>query len=417
MLRIENLSAGFGEETLFEIDHFRISRHEVLGLLGPSGTGKSTLFSAILCKRSNPAYWQKGEIFLDDEPLEAHVIDQNIGVVPQNARLYTGTVYENLISSFKKIAASEDKAWIKIRTTLKYLKLWELIEPILSEPANHQSMGMHKIILIVRELSKRPKLLLLDEPLSNTSLADEKILTPLIQRIKELISVCVITHNKDEAQIYCDTIALISGGVLHEITPSDVFFNKPQTDFGQKFLLSGSAWYVANKDETVSEASKEKALRRFSSLNEFYWIIPDVVAGMQRPGLLTDFDSDLKILKQLEVSLVVSLTQQPIDAALLEAKGIKGHHCAIQDMSIPSINQADQLVDYCIDAVKNGHKIVFHCKAGLGRTGLMLACFLVKYKQMNAILAIETIRSVNHRYIQTEEQFQFVSKYQEHLQQ
>ena len=415
MLSIKKLSAGFGEETLFEINHFSIAKQEVMGLLGPSGTGKSTLFNAILSKRSNPSYWQEGQILLEEQPLEQHLINRNIGIVPQNARLYTGTVYENLISGFDQFEDSVEDIWSRIKQLLQQLEISSIIDPILSEPANHQSMGIHKIVLIIRELSKRPKLLLIDEPLSNTSIADEKILIPLIKRIKSLISVCIITHNKDEAQEICDTIALMSGGVLHEITPCDVFFKKPQTDFGQQFLLSGSAWYINNKNETASKSAKEKALRRFSSLNEFYWILPDVIAGMQRPGLLTDLHTDLKILRQLGLTQVVSLTQQPIDPSQLNEHQLEGHHFAIQDMSIPGIQEADQLIDHCIEAINNDHKIVVHCKAGLGRTGLTLACFLVKFKAMDAIRAIESIRSINHRYIQTDEQFQFVSEYQDYL--
>ncbi|MCF6301441.1 MAG: ATP-binding cassette domain-containing protein [Proteobacteria bacterium] len=419
-LTIKNLSIGYGNEEILQIDHFDLSTNTVVGLLGPSGCGKSTLFSAILRKKNNPSYWEKGHLLLEGIELDPQMAQSNIELIPQKSRLFTGTILENFLDGVTiKDQQKKDKPphltknFLLIKDLLRELDVWPYFEHILDSKATGQSLGIHKILLIVKAVAKKPILLLLDEVLSNTSIKDEKIIIALIKKLKTLTTICLITHNKEEAQVLCDSIALVSGGVLHEHTEKDQFFKQPSTKLGREFLKSGSAWHFDPNAEAQPKAEdKLTALRRFSSMNEFYWVLPESLGGMQKPGLLTHLNNDLKIMQQLGVNVLVSLMQEPINAVLLNHYDIKGIHFPMVDMSIPKLEPCFEFIAG-LDKLFAGNKsIVYHCKAGMGRTGLMLACHLILLEGISAIQAIEKIRQINYKYIQTDEQIDFVATFQ-----
>lgn len=416
ILEIKNLHFGYGNEEVMSIKSALFPAKKVIGLLGPSAGGKSSLLLSIAKNNTSPSYWEKGEILIKGKNYNQKDAEAYIGMVPQKARLYTGTVLENFIDGLP-IGSN----W-NIETQTKFMKricqkleLWVVFENIIFEQAINQSMGVHKLILIAREVAMNPELLLLDEVLANTSVSDEEIIINLIKRLSGKMSILVITHSKTEAKAYCDVIALFSGGILHEITNSEQFFQSPVSDLGKRFLASGSAWYTNTHKSKVKQTQKAAALRKFSSVNEFFWIRGELLGGMQKPGLLTDIEADLKIMQSLHVVNLVSLTKLPIDKLLLKKYTINGFHYPIIDMSVPDLNATVTFLDSLLDVVKSESSIVFHCKAGMGRTGLMLACSLIHFWGYSAIKAIETIRKINYKYIQTDEQLNFVGLYEKHL--
>lgn len=412
VLEVNQLHLGFGNDEVLYIDSLSIPNSCVIGLLGPSSSGKSTLFSALIGGNNNPAYWQQGEVRLNGALVEKGVVTNGIGVVLQKARLYTGTILENLIDGLplgKLASIKQQKAIAK--KVFSPLGLWSEFELILEQAANDQSMGFHKMLLIAKEMAKKPRLLLLDEVLAGTSVADEKIIIQLINKLKTITTVLVITHNKIEAESYSDYIALISGGILHEFTESKLFFTEPKSKLGCEYLLNGSAWYQNTSVTKHKKTAKAAALRKFSSVNEFFWVLSDLLGGMQRPGLLTEINDDLAVMTKLHVHHLVSLTTQPVDRGLLAEYDIVSHHFPIIDMSIPELEPTVLLMKNIKTLLDKKQSVVFHCKAGMGRTGIMLACALVYCNDMSAIGAIEKIRKTNHKYIQTDEQYGFIDHF------
>jgi atypical dual specificity phosphatase len=415
-LIINNLCLGYGDEEIIRIDNLQLEKSTIIGLLGPSGGGKSSLVKSILKQNSAPSFWKKGDIYLENQIITNKIVRTSIGYVPQKARLYTGTIIENFIDGipFKAsiLFTMKKKFAEKI---FKSLGLWYKFEHIMDEPAIKQSMGIHKILLIVRTMIVKPKLLILDEILADTSIKDESIIIDLIKKLKKVTTVFLITHNKDEAKYICDSIVLISGGILHEHTKSEQFFSQPDSDIGQEFLMNGSAWYTNPNIDSQPKEDKLTALRRFSSMSDFFWIIPDKLGGMQKPGLMTDLKSDLSIMKQLGVNVLVSLQQKPIDIELLDKFEIKGIHFPIVDMQIPSVEDVFQFFNQLKPLLLNDISVVYHCKAGMGRTGTMLACHLIWHQKMSTIKAIDVIRQINHKYIQTSQQLDFVNQFESYL--
>ncbi len=143
----------------------------------------------------------------------------------------------------------------------------------------------------------------------------------------------------------------------------------------------------------------------------FSWLIPDEIAGMAMPAsTVSDFES----LKEQNIDAIVSLTEQPLYSALIEEFGFEYKHVPIEDLTAPSLEQIDEFVEFATSMKERGKKVVVHCGAGIGRTGTMLACYLV-HKGYSAAEAINEVRQKRPGSIETVEQEEIVIKYAEKL--
>lgn len=124
--------------------------------------------------------------------------------------------------------------------------------------------------------------------------------------------------------------------------------------------------------------------------------------------------SDFESLKEEDIDAIVSLTEHPLHNVLIEEFGFEYKHVPIEDLTAPSLEQIDEFVEFATRMKKMGKKIVVHCGAGVGRTGTMLACYLV-HKGYSAADAISEVRRKRPGSIETPEQEEIVIRYAEKL--
>ncbi|MDR4508834.1 MAG: dual specificity protein phosphatase family protein [Candidatus Brocadiaceae bacterium] len=141
----------------------------------------------------------------------------------------------------------------------------------------------------------------------------------------------------------------------------------------------------------------------------FSWLIQGEIAGMAKPIALAE---DLEFLKNEGIDAIVSLTEYPLHIALLEEFGFNSKHIPIVDLSPPTLTQIEEFVTYVAKMISSGKRVVVHCDAGIGRTGTMLACYLV-CKGYNAETAIEEVRKKRPGSVETVEQEETILKYEE----
>ena len=148
-------------------------------------------------------------------------------------------------------------------------------------------------------------------------------------------------------------------------------------------------------------------------LRNFTWVIPRRLAGMALPtsaghagwphgGGNADLERDLASLKELGVRAVVSLTREPLHGETLARCGLRGLHIPVEDMTAPSPEQIRRAVLYIDEHIGQGG-VVVHCMAGIGRTGTVLAGYLV-WQGKTAQDAIEEIRVGRPGSVETFEQ-------------
>jgi atypical dual specificity phosphatase len=146
--------------------------------------------------------------------------------------------------------------------------------------------------------------------------------------------------------------------------------------------------------------------------HNFSFVIPGQLAGMGQPGGLGSYlQADLARLREAGIGAMVSLTPEPPEPKAVAAAGLTLLHLPIEDFGIPTDEQIDRLVAFAGEQIAAGQAVVVHCGAGMGRTGTVLACYLVHLGE-GADEAIDSIRRIRPGSIETAEQAEFVRAYQ-----
>ena len=160
--------------------------------------------------------------------------------------------------------------------------------------------------------------------------------------------------------------------------------------------------------------------------NLLWWVIPGVLAGMPMPfihpdrrlaggGTLTAFDDELSALHSAGVRAVVSLLNIPGDASIYESSGFAFLCLPVPDGGAPTMEQTEKFVHFVIQQRQQQRPVAVHCEAGLGRTGTVLATFLISQGD-NAETAIKKVRAVEKVAVETLKQIHFLEKYAERVQ-
>lgn len=235
MIQIENLKKVYnnGYEALKSIN-LEINDGELICLLGPSGCGKTTILN-LLAGLLDPT---DGDIKFDKESvIDKHPKDRNIGLVFQNYALYPHmTVLENVMFPLtvgnKKMPKKEAEEIAR-----KYMKVTSIGELANKKPGE-MSGGQQQRVAITRALVQNPKILLLDEPLSNLDARLRlKIREEIRRLVKEIgITTVFVTHDQEEALSISDRIVLMNEGIVQQFDVPQNLYLEPSNLFVAKFM-------------------------------------------------------------------------------------------------------------------------------------------------------------------------------------
>ena len=140
----------------------------------------------------------------------------------------------------------------------------------------------------------------------------------------------------------------------------------------------------------------------------FRWIVPGVLAGMERPGSYHSIEEDVARLQAESIAQVLSLTEHALQDDPFRAARIEVHHLPVPDFDAPTFEQVETLCNLVDAAAMRGQASLVHCLAGLGRTGTIAACYLVHRNRLPGPAAIRAAREVEPGYIQSPRQEELV---------
>ena len=231
-LQIEGLVKKFGDN--YAVDHIdlNIEQHEIFALLGSSGCGKSTLLR-MLAGMETPT---KGKVILDGQDITALApYDRPINMMFQSYALFPHmTVEQNIAFGLKQDKLPKDEIAARVEEMLRLVQMSKF-----AKRKPHQlSGGQQQRVALARSLAKRPKILLLDEPLGalDKKLRQQTQLE-LVNTLESVGVTCImVTHDQEEAMTMATRVAIMSEGKLEQVgTPSDVY-DFPSSRFTAEFI-------------------------------------------------------------------------------------------------------------------------------------------------------------------------------------
>ena len=140
--------------------------------------------------------------------------------------------------------------------------------------------------------------------------------------------------------------------------------------------------------------------------DNFSWIIEEKLAGSAIPTSKEEIDW----IKQEGVKSIVTIREEPLEDEWI--KDVNYLHVHSNDMGIPEFSDLVNSVDFIHQRITNEEPVMVHCLAGLGRTGTILACYLIKYEDMTAGDAIEKVRQERHGAIQSFSQEEIIFRFE-----
>ncbi|WP_066567751.1 ABC transporter ATP-binding protein [Snodgrassella sp. CFCC 13594] len=231
-LQIKDIVKTYGDN--YAVDHVNltIKQHEIFALLGSSGSGKSTLLR-MLAGMETPT---QGHIILDGEDItHLQPYDRPINMMFQSYALFPHmTVEQNIAFGLKQDKLNKDEIGARVEEMLRLVQMTKY-----AKRKPHQlSGGQQQRVALARSLAKRPKLLLLDEPLGalDKKLRQQTQLE-LVNTLEQVGATCImVTHDQEEAMTMATRIAIMSEGQLKQVgTPSDIY-DYPNSRFTAEFM-------------------------------------------------------------------------------------------------------------------------------------------------------------------------------------
>lgn len=233
MIEFKNIEIKYGDYTAIENLNLKIEDGEFFTFLGPSGCGKTTTLRSLV-GFLNPT---SGEILVDGKNiLEVPVEKRGIGMVFQSYALFpTMTVYENLAFGLKVKKMPQKEMDKRVREVAKVI---EIKDEQLTRNVSDLSGGQQQRVALARAIVLEPKILCLDEPLSNL---DAKLRIGLRSELKKLqknlgITTLYVTHDQEEALMLSDKIAVFNNGYVEQVGTPQEIYNHSKSEFVCDFI-------------------------------------------------------------------------------------------------------------------------------------------------------------------------------------
>lgn len=281
-LEIKSLKKSFGSHVIIKDLNLQIAKGEFVCLLGPSGCGKTTTLRCVAGLETPDS----GEVFLEGKNITSLPPEKRgFGMVFQNYAVWPHmNVFENVAFPLRmqaRVRGMNTKDIIsKVLSSLQKVKLDGLEERF----GHELSGGQQQRVALARALAMSPKLLLLDEPLSNLDVILREELRSEIGRLskEDGLTTILVTHDQKEALSLADTVILMDKGVIVSQGKPEELFANPPCDFSAEFLSGGQKIKLQDGTEKVfiprrwkdsgSQGEQVKILSRLFLGTEYeYW--------------------------------------------------------------------------------------------------------------------------------------------------
>jgi phosphate transport system ATP-binding protein len=242
-VRLERLNAWYGDNHAVRDLSLAFEPGRVTAIIGPSGCGKSTMVRCVNRMHEEiPDARSDGQVLLDDVDLHATSVDvvavrRTVGMVFQKPNPFpTMSIFDNVASGLRFTGTPKDELVDRVGEALEGAGLWEEVKGRLGSPGMGLSGGQQQRLCIARALAVEPAVLLMDEPCSALDPVATLRIEELIGRLKNRVTIAVVTHNMQQAARVADTTAFMLDGSLVEVGATDKMFTNPDDERTEQYV-------------------------------------------------------------------------------------------------------------------------------------------------------------------------------------
>jgi len=243
-LETVRLTALYGRRAAVKDVSLMFPRHTVTALIGPSGCGKTTFLRCLnRMHELSEGAWITGKVLLDGEDIYDPSIDairlrRRIGMVFQRPTPFpTMSIYDNVAAGLRvnggRPRTEVDAA---VEGALRRAALWDEVKDRLRHSALALSGGQQQRLCVARALAPEPDVLLLDEPTASLDPAGTQRIEELCHELKTRYTICIVTHNLQQAARVSDYTAFFYLGDLVEIGRTEELFTKPTKEQTEAYI-------------------------------------------------------------------------------------------------------------------------------------------------------------------------------------
>jgi len=242
-ISVRNLDFYYGTTQALKGINLDLPDRQVTGMIGPSGCGKSTLLRVLNRMYSlYPGQRAEGEVLMDgrnmiDASVDLNELRSKIGMVFQKPTPFPMTIYDNIAFGIKlheKLAKSELDD--RVEWALTRAAIWGEVKDRLQTNAMGLSGGQQQRLCIARSIAVRPEVMLFDEPTSALDPISTLKIEELIDELKRDFTICIVTHNMQQAARCADQVAFFYLGELVEVAPAAQLFTAPKEKRTQEYI-------------------------------------------------------------------------------------------------------------------------------------------------------------------------------------
>jgi phosphate transport system ATP-binding protein len=242
-IETRNLNFFYGPTRALKNVNIACPEKRVTAIIGPSGCGKSTFIRTL--NRMNdvlPSARVEGKVLLDGEDINAPSVDvvglrRRVGMVFQKPNPFPKSIYDNIAYGLRIEGLRDRKRLDRVvEGSLRRAALWDEVKDRLNEHSLALSGGQQQRLCIARALAVEPEVILFDEPCSAIDPIATAKIEDLIQELKKLYTVVIVTHNMQQAARVSDFTAFMMLGEVVEYDRTDKLFTNPANRLTEDYV-------------------------------------------------------------------------------------------------------------------------------------------------------------------------------------
>ena len=233
IIKTINLNCSFGSNCVLRNLNLEIYKNEILGIIGPANSGKSTFLRALnRLNNLDASYNQSGQVIFEGKDIAAlpdSVLRRKIGIVFALPQVLPISIFNNVAYGPKVHGIKERRQLEEIvEIALRKAHLWEEVKDRLDMPALKLSGGQQQRLCLARTLAVEPDIILYDEPCSGLDPISTAKVEDTMQQLKENYTQILVTNNTKQAARVSSRCAFFLMGELVEIDDTETLFTNPR---------------------------------------------------------------------------------------------------------------------------------------------------------------------------------------------